>query len=227
MSPTKLLLALCLIASFNLQGQSGSSLDLKWEPKLSFTAKLSPRWTYNLQVMGLQFFENTDPLEESPNVERIDFRGYLSYRFLRGAKLTGGYMYRKTNPLELESGFEHRLSAFYSFQSYAQAWRLAHRFITEMRFRPTINEGRLRYRFSGDIPLQGEKLDVGELYFLSSDELVMSIGEDYLLVENRFAASLGWQISKTFKVELGGEFRLRNPQSPNALHIVTNCYINL
>jgi len=227
MSPTKILLAICLITASNLWAQSGSSLDLKWEPKLSFTAKLSPRWTYNIQMMGLQFFENTDPLEETPTLERIDFRGYLSYRFLRGAKLTGGYMYRKTNPLHLESGFEHRLSAFYSFQGYAQAWRLAHRFITEMRFRPTNNEGRLRYRFSGDIPLQGEKLDVGELYFLSADELVLSIGDDYLLLENRFSASLGWQISKIFKAEIGGEFRLRNPQTPNALHIVTNCYINL
>lgn len=225
MSRTDLCFFLLLsLASGSLVAQK--SHRVKWEPRLAFSAKIAPRWEYSLQAGGLQFLADFPQQEEASTTERLDLRAYLSYSFFRNRKLSLGYLYRKTKPGAEVTGYEHRLTLQYSFQNYWQAWRFGHRVATEQRWRNAGLQSRIRYRLSGDVPLQGKKLDVQELYFLASEELVLAIDEGWRL-ENRLATNLGWQISRQSKLELGLEFRFRDASEPNAIHLVSNLYLTL
>lgn len=225
MLPIKPLYILLLFFPVFLTGQS--DLHLKWEPKLAFSADINKRWSYNLQAGGLQFLDNVSQENEVQQTERIDVRGFISYSFFRKRKLSAGYMYRQTKPFEENPGFEHRLSALYSFQNYLKAWRLGHRFMTEYRIRNNGNQTRLRYRFSGDVPLQGSKLDEGEFYFLTADELVLTLTSRESTLENRFSFNFGRQMSQGLKLELGAEYRFRGSEEPDAIHLLSSVYYKL
>lgn len=225
MSPIKTLCILLLFTPLALMGQS--DMHLKWEPKLAFSANINERWSYNLQAGGLHFLDNLSRQSEGQHTERVDARAFLSYSFFRKRKLSVGYMYRKTQPFEENPGYEHRLSTLYSFQNYAQAWRLGHRIMAEQRWRSSSNQFRMRYRFSGDVPLQGQKLDVNEFYFLASNELVLAADSESYSLENRFTSLLGWQMSESIKLELGAEYRFRGSEEPDALHLLTSLYYKL
>lgn len=225
MSPIRSLLILLALVPLVLKAQN--HLHLKWEPKLAFSADISERWSYNLQAGGLHFMENFSRPTQAQQTERVDARAFLSYSFFRKRKLSVGYMYRKTQPFEENPGYEHRLTALYSFQNYAQAWRLGHRFMAEQRWRSSSNQLRMRYRFSGDVPLQGQKLDVNEFYFLASNEVVLAADSESFSLENRFISLLGRQMSQHIKLEIGAEYRFRGSEAPDALHLLTSLYYKL
>ena len=102
------------------------------------------------------------------------------------------------------------------------AWRIRNRFRVEERFQrnrtsTTAREKiRLRYRISGDVPLQGERLDVGELYLNSSIE---GVWDDAFRAsshrrEIRTYLGIGFQLRQNFRLEGAMDFRYgRNKQA--------------
>ena len=88
------------------------------------------------------------------------------------------------------------------------ALRFGHRFRLEQRLFENTTELRSRYGFAVDLPLNGEKLDVGESYFMASSEFLYNVGNDIKPeLDNRTGAHIGWALSKNLNFQVGLEYR--------------------
>jgi hypothetical protein len=67
---------------------------------------------------------------------------------------------------------------------------------------------RLRYRLSAEFPLEGQSLDAGEFYLITSGEPIYSWQDSAHDVEVRIATSLGYFISDKSELEVGLDYRM-------------------
>ena len=89
---------------------------------------------------------------------------------------------------------------------------------------------RSRYRFALDFPLNGEKLDVGETYFITSMEALLSKGKNIKLeIDQRTTLQIGWLFSEKLKFQLGLEYRFEalNISNEEKFFILTSLIIKV
>ena len=119
-----------------------------------------------------------------------------------------GVLYRNREAFE-DSSNEIRLTQQYNFKTISRTFRLGHRFRSEQRFYNDFTAFRFRYRFAIDVPLQGLKLDVGETYFILTNEgLLTTTKRDKPEIGYRISPSIGLQASNDLTIEFGVELRL-------------------
>lgn len=147
----------------------------------------------------------------------LDLEAALSYDLTPDLNLAAGIQYRISAPEAPPRGAEWRPWQQLTLINRARKFRLRHRFRLEERFvdapgNPTSFDlrFRLRYRFSADFPLQGERLDPGEFYLNLSNELLTTASFDngFFLWQNRSYAGLGYQFSPRQRLEAAPEWRI-------------------
>ncbi|WP_299225447.1 DUF2490 domain-containing protein [uncultured Psychroserpens sp.] len=119
-----------------------------------------------------------------------------------------GLMYRNRGAFE-DSSNEIRLTQQFNKKSIFKTLRFGHRFRSEQRFYDSFTAFRFRYRLALDVPLQGLKLDVGETYFIVSNEGLFTSAHSFKPeIEYRLSPSIGMLLSDDLNIELGLELRL-------------------
>ncbi|MGB5274038.1 MAG: DUF2490 domain-containing protein, partial [Flavobacteriaceae bacterium] len=78
----------------------------------------------------------------------------------------------------------------------------------EQRISPSLTRHRFRYRFAIDLPLNGEKLDVGEAYLVVATEALQTSSRGRApSFDQRLTSLIGWQIGPEAKWQIGMEYR--------------------
>lgn len=198
--PILLIFIIVATHSFQLKGQNTPSV--RWEPRLSLSHKINNRWSYNAAIRFRQRFNDYKESEASFKMDRWDIIGFGTYSFFGSRKLSLGYMYRRSNPLEEEKGFEHRFTQQFAFLTDLNGYSLVNKFQIEERILNANYLTRLRYAISTDFPLQGESLDAGEYYLIAGNELLYAFNSKGDELENRFLVGAGKLLRNGQKFEL-------------------------
>ncbi len=152
-----------------------------------------------------------------------------TYKLWTTTQLSGGYSFRFNDLLGESPGREHRIMEQVAFVSFLGDRRLAHRIRTEQRFEDDEFINRWRYRLAYEFPLQGQRLDPGEKYLITSNEVLLSFNAWERFAGNRLYLGIGWFFSNKQKVEAGLQYRLDDVgtgQPENAIWFTTAYYLN-
>jgi hypothetical protein len=85
---------------------------------------------------------------------------------------------------------------------------MGHRLRAQQRIQPSRTVHRFRYRFALDGPLEGDKLDVGEAYWIGSLESLLSVGKGIKPQHDIRATSwVGYLWSEGLKIQGGAQYR--------------------
>lgn len=189
-------LALFIAVALPLHAQT--EVERIWEPSVTYTRKLNDFWSLTGQLAAYQ----------SPDVlERVEGSLFGIRRITPSTSLGVGYLNRQITPLESETDVEHRFTVQATHQSAWGIHQLSQRLRAEERIRTSGNVHRFRYRGGLRTPLQGERLDPGERYLLTQNEVLGSFSKNPFSGENRFSVHLGWLLKNRQRVELGLQHR--------------------
>ena len=176
------------------------------QPQISLNYSLNPVYSHNFSVTQRVFFLNT-PETEIPT-RHVDLAHFSNFKIGGSGSMGFGIMYRFRDAFQDLAVNEFRLTQQVNFIFQHRALRLGHRLRTEQRLFPSRTIHRFRYRFAVDGPLQGEKLDLREFYWVGQLEGVFSAGKDLEpIYELRANGWLGYVATDTFRLQIGTEYR--------------------
>lgn len=178
-------------------------LNVPLSEKLKYTAKIESQ-------NGLFIDDAESDNEFKYFHNQTDLQSFLDYKITSRIKGAVGYQYR------IEEGRNsHRSIQQIAWLNQFRTFRLGSRLRTDQKFSSSISpEYRIRYRAATDIPLQGEKLDDGEKYFLLSGEVIYALQGGESSIENRIVTGIGHFFNRTKKLELSIDYRT-DPYFPN------------
>ncbi len=125
---------------------------------------------------------------------------------------------------------ELRITQQFNYTKQGFGIRYGHRLRSEQRILSDKTIFRQRYRFAVDFPLNGEKLDIGEAYLVSSMEMLLSLSKsDHPEIGHRTTTQIGWQISKDLKLQTGLEYRFEafNRDTEYRLFLLTSAILKI
>lgn len=208
------LLLLTSVILLPLFAHAQSEAELIWGPELSYSWSSSDRVSYNAKLV---VFNNLRELGNQARLTHIEPSFVMTYNLTTRYRLGLGYVYRWSEPLLDEYIYEHRFLQQIGFVSFIGDRRIAHRVRLEQRIRSSSYQNRLRYRLSYDFPLEGERLDPGEKYFIINNESIAAFNAEEADGENRITAGLGWYFNNEYKFEVNLQYRMQDIFSDDGL----------
>ncbi len=218
-----LLLLLCPALAMAQEGFTGYL-----QPKVSLNYPVTPAYSHNFSVIPRVYFRNEG--NTALRTRHLDLSHFSSFRWGPHRSFGFGLLYRFREIFESENENELRLVQQLNFTKRARALRFGHRLRTEQRIQPGSTIHRFRYRFATDGPLQGEKLDVGETYWIGSLESLLSAGKgmgpEYDL---RISGWLGYLLRDGLKIQGGVQYRQEDLSNASAsvLFVMTSMVLSL
>lgn len=178
------------------------------QPQIAVNYKVSTFYSHNF---GL---ENRNYLIEEGNTEfrvrHLHFSHFSNLQLKGDQSIAIGIQYRFRDWFD-DGSNELRFTQQFNVTSRPQVVRFGHRFRTEQRITKNLTIHRFRYRFSIDFPLQGERLDVGEPYFVGNLESLLSLAKNAKPeYDKRLTIHLGWLLNEEIKFQFGMEYRIEN-----------------
>lgn len=198
-------------------------------PSINFNKGLTDRYAVNFnwqsrQIYQTGVFNEFDDPEFTFNLN--DFTLLGSRKVGLNNTVTAGYLFRIIN-----DQITHRSIQQFILVRRVLKFRMAHRFATDQTFEENNKaQFRIRYRFTGEIPLNGQSTDSKEFYLKVNNEYLNSLqGKEYDL-EIRVIAMLGRVISQKCKLELGFDYRVNeflDTGSSQTLWVAINAYFKI
>lgn len=199
-----------------------------WQPQLALNYKVSDNYSHNFLATQRNYIYQNDDLQLK--VRQMDI-GHFSQLKIRDNQSIGlGALYRFRKTFEEEEDNEIRFIQQYNITNRLRNIRFGHRLRSEQRITSSLTTHRFRYRFAMDSPLQGEKLDVGESYFVGTLESLLSVANSTLpQYDQRFTISLGWLLTKNSKFQTGVEYRFEDftHKTENVFFLHSSLILNL
>ncbi|OBQ57263.1 DUF2490 domain-containing protein [Tamlana sp. s12] len=163
------------------------------------------------------------------NQQQIDFYHFSNFHLNDKHIASLGIYYRNRDFFDTGSG-EIRITEKYTYINQHKRLRYRHKLRFEQRFLKTLTIYRERYLFEVGLPLKGSTFDVGESYFTSSVEGLLSLSPQIkALTSLRTNAKIAWKITEKLKLRTGIEYRLEtfNRKAYNVLFLLTSALIKL
>jgi hypothetical protein len=160
---------------------------------------------------------------------QIDVVHFSTYALDFNRSISLGIQYRFRDGFD-NGNDELRLTQQFNFKKRAYVVRYGHRFRLEQRIFSNLTIIRYRYRFALDFPLNGEKLDIGEGYFIGSMEALLSQSSKLKPeLDHRTTINFGWLLTEQLKLQLGLEYRFEawNIETEQRLFILTSAILNI
>lgn len=175
-------------------------------PEVSLTKKVSDRIKLNFKVENQEIiFNNQDAQSENPQFThyRTDLMMFFDRSIRPGVSVALGVFHRFQ---ENEDG--NRIIQQLAILQRMRNLRINHRMRTDQTFtRNNDLEVRFRYRFSMEIPLEGDEVDPKEFYLVLSEEPIFSYKGGDFEIENRTAIALGKLLNSQEKLEWALDYR--------------------
>ncbi len=183
-------------------------VDLIWEPSATYTHKVNDFWSVASQLTAIQ---------SSVGLERMEVSVMPLRRLSPRTTIGLGYLNRVGSPFESPSVIENRFTLQYGYQHPWRIHQVSHRFRVEERIRDGEFTHRFRYRVSLRAPIQGDRIDAGETYWLTQNEGLASFRSGDFSGENRISVHLGYLRQNLQRVEVGLQYRAESLFSRNTV----------
>ncbi|MGB5821869.1 MAG: DUF2490 domain-containing protein [Saonia sp.] len=198
-----------------------------WQPEIAINYKVNPNYSHNFSIAQRNFiYENEDVTLKTRQLDLVHFS---RLKIRDNQSIGAGILYRFRNVFEEEEN-ELRFTQQFNGTYKPRNIRFGHRLRTEQRITPLRTTHRFRYRFAIDFPLQGEKLDVGECYFIGTTESLLSVSKSNTpQYDQRFVLNLGWLLNTNMKLQTGLEYRFEDyaQETENVFFILSSLILTL
>ncbi|MDI1322936.1 MAG: DUF2490 domain-containing protein [Algoriphagus sp.] len=175
-------------------------------PEVSLTKKVNDRIKLNFKAENQEIiFNNQDAQSENPQFThyRTDLMMFFDRSIRPGVSVALGLFHRFQ---ENEDG--NRIIQQLAILQRMRNLRINHRIRTDQTFtRNDDLEVRFRYRFSMEIPLEGDEVDPKEFYLVLSEEPIFRYKGGDFEIENRTAIALGKLFNSQEKLEWALDYR--------------------
>ncbi|GLU43520.1 hypothetical protein Musp01_11440 [Muricauda sp. NBRC 101325] len=204
------------------------NLTAYWQPELAVNYKVNGFYSHNFSIANRNYVFSDESFRLK--TRQIDVVHFSTWKTTDNQSIALGVQYRFRNTFE-DSENELRLTQQYNFTKSPKAIRFGHRLRSEQRITQSLTIFRFRYRFAMDFPLVGEKLDVGEPYFVGSIENLLSVAKTTQPQHDiRLTSQLGWKLDENLKLQLGLEYRMEDYTATvpeNVLFLYTSAQLSL
>lgn len=198
------------------------------QPQLALNYKVSAGYSHNFSIGQRNYMYDDSDLQLE--TRQLDLVHFSTVKIQVNQSFALGIQYRFREAFEPGKGNELRLVQQYNITSKPRVARLGNRFRWEQRITdaPTIH--RFRYRFAIDFPLNGEELDIGEAYVVTTTESLLSVakgqGPEF---DQRITGNIGWLIREKTKLQVGLEYRAEDyaQRIQNILFLNANLVLSL
>ena len=178
------------------------------EPDLSLNYDVVRNYSHNFKISQRSYIYKESSTFEA---RQLDISHFSELQVSFGQSVALGIQYRFRNIFESHEENELRFTQQYNLIHRGGTIRMASRLRTEQRISASLTTHRFRLRFAVDTPLNGEKLDVGETYFIASTESLLSVARSNKpALDQRVTIQLGWLLTEKTKVQIGTEYRSEN-----------------
>ncbi|KJD31726.1 hypothetical protein PK35_13305 [Tamlana nanhaiensis] len=209
-------------------GFSQSNFESLGESAVAVNHTVSNAYKVNFALKSRYYLYKENTLTYTQR--QIDVVHFSTLKLRHNKSLSLGLQYRNRTIFNNLVGNEVRLTQQFNSTKTPHNIRFGHRFRTEQRLLKNQTIYRQRYRFAVDCPLNGEKLDIGETYLVSSTEFLLSLNNSMKPEwDNRITSQIGWQTSKTLKLQIGAEYRFEafNLKTEHRLFILTSAIVKM
>ncbi|WP_298521135.1 DUF2490 domain-containing protein [uncultured Kordia sp.] len=213
---------LCSFVSF-----SQNDFTTFFEPQFAVNHTVNDSYKVNFATVSRNYVYRDSEFEFT--VRQLQFVHFSTFSFNSNHSLSAGVMYRFRENFEDKSN-ELRFTQQYNYAHRPNVVRFGHRLRTEQRITTNNTTHRFRYRFTIDLPLSGEKLDIGEPYFVANTESLLSVvSASAPQIDQRFTTQIGWLWTKSLKFQTGLEYRFENfnKDTQEILFILTSVILQL
>lgn len=221
----KLVFIAIILSSF--YGLSQRNFESLGESAFLVNHKFSEKYAVNFALESRYFLYQNSTFKLKQR--QVDLAHFSTLNLNYTTSISLGIEYRNRE-LFNNIGNELRITQQFNYATQKQGMRFGHRIRSEQRYFKTHTVFRQRYRFTIDFPLNGEKLDVGEAYFVGSLEGLLYLSK-VLKPElgQRTTTQIGWQFTENLKLQLGLEYRLEavNIETEKNLFILTSAILKI
>lgn len=230
MNSKKYIFLIIGLVVINLAGlKAQSTYRVGTLPSINFNKKMPDDWSINFKAESRQSLATG--IFSGESVSEFDYlltdlSLITSKKVGLNNKLAGGYLVRLR-----EGRTIHKTVQQFTLVKRYSAFRLAHRFASDQAFEKNHPvEIRMRYRITGEFPLNGEAVDVREFYLKINNEYLNAFQDSEYDLEIRLAPLLGYVFTDKNKFEFGLDYRVSSfLDSParNSFWASLNWYLNL
>ncbi|BDW92098.1 hypothetical protein MACH07_09300 [Flagellimonas marinaquae] len=225
---TKRLLLFVLLLSVSPTIWAQKNLTAYLQPQIAVNYKIAGSYSQNFSLASRNYiFSNEDFLLRA---RQLDLAHFSNLNIRDNQSIALGVQYRFRNNFEDKEN-ELRTTQQYNIAQRPNAIRYGHRIRAEQRITQSLTTHRFRYRYAMDFPLIGEKLDLGEPYFVGSLENLLSVAKGTSpQYDTRLSGQVGWQLQGGLKLQMGIEYRLEDYSSSlpqNILFLLTSMQLSL
>lgn len=220
-----LLFLILICTSFIFKAQN--SFDILGESAFSIHHKASKKYSVNFATRSRYFLYRNQTIQYKQ--QQVDIFHFSAFNLNFNSDLSFGIYYRNRDLFETGSD-ELRITQQFNYKKQKLGFRYGQRFRTEQRIFNNATIFRQRYRFAVDFPLNGEKLDIGEAYFIGSLESLLSLNaKESPEIDQRTTLQIGWQLSEDLKLQVGLEYRMEafNIKAKNNLFLMTTAILKI
>lgn len=199
-----------------------------WEPEVALNYKVGANYSHNFSLDIRNYTYQMENLQL--RTRHLDITHFSKLDIGHGQSLAIGAQYRFRGVFEDEEQNELRFTQQYNITHQRGNIRFGDRLRTEQRITSDQTIHRFRYRFALDFALQGEKLDVGEPYFVASTESLLSVakgnGPEW---DQRITTNIGWLLNGHTKFQTGLEYRFEDytKKTENVLFLFSSLIFSL
>ncbi|MFT5942949.1 MAG: hypothetical protein ACI9AV_002052 [Sediminicola sp.] len=196
-----------------------------WEPQVSLNYKVTSTYSHNFSIVNRNYVYETNKLQL--RTRHFELAHFSTLKTRDNQSWSLGIMYRFRNIFEEERNNELRLTQQYNITHRAYRIRFGHRFRSEQRLGNEYLIQRFRYRFAMDLPLEGDKLDIGESFLVGSTESVLSMSSsDRPSYDQRISLAVGWLLKDRVTFQTGIEYRIEDyTQESNNLFFLNSSLV--
>lgn len=208
-------------------GLSQKSFESLGESAFLVNHKFSEKYAVNFALESRYFLYQNNAY--SLKQQQVDFAHFSTLNLNYTTSISLGIEYRNRE-LFNNTGNELRITQQFNYATQKQGTRFGHRIRSEQRYFKNHTVFRQRYRFTIDFPLNGDKLDVGEAYFISSLEGLLILNDaSKPEIDQRTTTQIGWQFTENLKLQLGLEYRLEaiNIKTEKKLFVFTSAILKI
>lgn len=179
-----------------------------WEPQVALNYKVTSTYSHNFSVVNRNYVYESH--EVKLRTRHFEIAHFSTLKVRDNQSLSLGTMYRFRNIFEEEKNNELRLTEQYNLTHGSYRFRFGHRIRSEQRLANDLFIQRFRYRFTLDLPLQGEKLDIGESFLVGSTESVLSVSSNRPSYDQRVSLAIGMLLKDKVTFQTGFEYRVED-----------------
>jgi hypothetical protein len=196
------------VLGFNLL-EAQENFTVLTQPKIAVNYTVVENYKHNFSIAKRNYFYRNGNYALS--TRQIDVVHFSNLKIKDAQSIAFGIQYRFRENFENDKLNELRFTQQYNLTHKPRIIRYGHRLRAQQRITTALTIHRFRYRFALDFPLKGEQLDVGEPYFVTNTEVLLSVAKNRLpQYDQRIAANIGWLVAPKTKFQAGLQYRIED-----------------